>query len=250
MAIVVRPSARWVRAREMRTSVRASTDDVASSSTSTSGSATPARSRATSWRSPADSWSPRSPTAVEQTVGQPLDPVADVEPLDDRLHVGDRRARPGEADVGGDRVAEQERLLRHDDEPAAQLVVGHRVQRDAAEADLADRRVGEAGDQPAERRLARAGGADEGDLLAGRDVGVTWRSTALVDGRGEPPRRVGERHVADLDVERPGRQRCGSSGGGGPTGRSSTPSTRRSPATAVWVWSSTSVNSAIGSRKR
>ena len=45
----------WLRAREMRTSVRASTDEVASSSTNTSGSATPARSRATSCRSPADS---------------------------------------------------------------------------------------------------------------------------------------------------------------------------------------------------
>ena len=71
MAIVVRPSARWVRAREMRTSVSASTDDVASSSTSTSGSATPARSRATSWRSPADSSSPRSPTPVISPSGIP-----------------------------------------------------------------------------------------------------------------------------------------------------------------------------------
>ena len=170
MAIVVRPSARWARAREMRTSVSASTDDVASSSTSTSGSATPARSRATSWRSPADSCSPRSPTGVIRPSGSAVDPVADVEAGDDGLHVGDRRPRPGEADVGGDRVVEQERLLRHDDEPAAQLVVGDVVQRHAAEADLADRRVGEAGDQPAERRLARAGGADQGDLLAGRDV--------------------------------------------------------------------------------
>ena len=42
----------------------------------------------------------------------------------------------------------------------------------------------------------------------------------------------------------------GSVGGGGPIGMSSTLSTRRSPATAVWVWSRTSVNSAIGSRKR
>jgi hypothetical protein len=33
-------------------------------------------------------------------------------------------------------------------------------------------------------------------------------------------------------------------------GRSSTPSTRRNPATAVWVWSITSVNSAMGSRNR
>ena len=48
----------------------------------------------------------------------------------------------------------------------------------------------------------------------------------------------------------PGGSGRGSAGGGGPTGRSSTPSTRRSPATAVCVWSSTSVNSAIGSRKR
>ena len=83
-----------------------------------------------------------------------------------------RRARAGEADVGGDRVVEQERLLRHHDEPPAQLVVGDALQRHAAEADLADGRIGEAGDQPAERGLAGTGGADHRHLLAGRDVHV------------------------------------------------------------------------------
>ena len=48
MAIVVRPVASLASARDVRTSVSASTDDVASSSTNTSGSAIPARSRATS----------------------------------------------------------------------------------------------------------------------------------------------------------------------------------------------------------
>ena len=80
---------------------------------------------------------------------------------------------------------------------------------------------------------------------------VTWRSTASSTAAARPAGRVRERDVADVDVERAGRQRRGArAAGGGPTGRSSTPSTRRSPATAVWVWSSTSVNSAIGSRNR
>ena len=166
--------------------------------------------------------------------------------------VGERRPGPGEADVGGDRVVEQERLLRHDDEAPAQLVVGDVVQRHAAEADLADRRVGEAGDEAAERRLAGTGRADHAPP-AGRPgcAALTWRSTAASTVVGDAAGRVGERDVADVDVERARRQRRAvASGGGGPTGRSSTPSTRRSPATAVWVWSSTSVNSAIGSRNR
>ena len=104
------------RAREMRTSVSASTDDVASSSTSTSGSATPARSRATSWRSPADSCSPRSPTGVISPSGR----LSTQSPRSRRSTTASMSASdvpgPGEADVGGDRVVEQERLLRHDDE--------------------------------------------------------------------------------------------------------------------------------------
>ena len=79
---------------------------------------------------------------------------------------------PGEAEVGGDRAVEQERLLRHDDQPGAQLVVGDGGQRHATDAHRADGRIGEAGDQPAERGLARAGLADDGDLLAGGDLGV------------------------------------------------------------------------------
>ena len=38
-----------------------------------------------------------------QAVGQRLDPVVEVEAVDDGLHVVERRPRPGEADVGGDR---------------------------------------------------------------------------------------------------------------------------------------------------
>ena len=49
---------------------------------------------------------------------------------------------------------------------------------------------------------------------------------------------------------RPGGSGVGSSGSVGVIGISSTDSTRCRPATAVWVWSMISVNSAMGSRKR
>ena len=57
-----------------------------------------------------------------EPVGQRLDPVADAEFVDDPLDisVGDV-LRTGERDVGGDRVVEQERLLRHDDQPSAEF---------------------------------------------------------------------------------------------------------------------------------
>src|ERR1700710_937306 len=49
-------------------------------------------------------------------------------------------------------------------------------------------------------------------------------------------------------ASRPSGSATGCTASGGPIGTSSTPITRRNPATAVWVWSRTSVNSAIGSR--
>ena len=165
------------------------------------------------------------------------------------FEVGEAQHRTGEAEVGGDGAVEQERLLRYDDESGAQLVVGNRGQRHPAEAHDPDGRIGEAGDQAAERGLARARLADQGDLLPGRDLGgdvdehrwlVVVASAAVAEG-----------DVLDADAQRALRQRDrDASGSGGPIGFSNTPSTRRRPATAVCVWSSTSVNSAIGSRNR
>ena len=78
-------------------------------------------------------------------------------------------------------------------------------------------------------------------------------STFLSTAESEPSRsRLGYENVTSRMSMRslPTGKAIGSVGGGGPIGRSSTDSTRRSPATAFCVWSSTSVNSAIGSRNR
>ena len=189
MAIVVRPSASRLSAREMRTSVSASTDEVASSRTSTSGSAIPARRMATSWRSPADRFSPRSPTLVSspslsesiQSSSSSRRTIASMSGID-----VPGLANPTLAAIG---VVEQERLLGHDDEALAQLVVGHALQRHSAEVQLANGGVGEAGDQPSEGRLARTGGADEGDLLTGGNRHVDVAQHGLVERRRDPPRR-------------------------------------------------------------
>ena len=70
------------------------------------------------------------------------------------------------ADVVGDRAREQHRILRHEAD-----VVAQRSQRERADVMAVDQdppfvRVVEARDQAGERRLAGAGGADDGDDLA------------------------------------------------------------------------------------
>ena len=142
-----------------------------------------------------------------ESVGQRLDPVVDVEHLDQSLDLGSRRRRSGEADVGGDRVVEQERLLSDHDEPVAELVVVDERQGDTAESDLAGDRIGEAGDQPAECRLAGTRGAHDGDLLAGRDVGRDVFENDVVVEPTVGPRTVREGHVVDVDGESTDRQR-------------------------------------------
>ena len=119
MAIVVRPAASFSRARPIRTSVSASTEEVASSSTNTSGSTNDARTNATSCRSPADSCDPRWPTSVNNPSGSVSSQSLRSSSTIALLEVGNAQHRPGEAEVRGDRAVEQERLLRDHDQPGA-----------------------------------------------------------------------------------------------------------------------------------
>ena len=92
------------------------------------------------------------------------------------------RAEPAEADVVGDRAREQEAVLRdHDDRAGAARDSATVAQVDAVQAHRAGGRVVEARDQLRDRRLARAGRADERDGLAGRDV--ERRASAAPAGR-------------------------------------------------------------------
>ena len=205
IAIVVRPAASLSSARPMRTSVRASTDDVASSSTRTAGSTSDARTRATSCRSPADSCDPRAPTSVARPSGRVSSQSLRSRSTMACLQVCQTQHRSGEAEVGGDRAVEEERLLGHDHEPSAQLVVGHRGEGYAADAHAADGGIGEARDQSAQRGLARTGLADHSDVLARRDLrGDVDEHGLFVVVIATTP--IAERDVLDADAaaRRPG----------------------------------------------
>ena len=103
-----------------------------------------------------------------------------------------------------DGVAEEERVVVDDRDLRAQRVRVERAHVGAVDEHAPGGRVVEARDELHERRLARAGGADEGDVRAGldgqRDVaqGRLGVLAGLV---------VGERHVAQLDAAGAGRQR-------------------------------------------
>ena len=78
-----------------------------------------------------------------------------------------RRVRRAVRDVGGDRVVEQHRLLRHERDLLAQRPQRHVADVDAVDEDRALRDVVEPRNQIDERRLARAAQADERDDLPG-----------------------------------------------------------------------------------
>ena len=72
-------------------------------------------------------------------------------------------------DVAADRAAEQERILQHDAEAAAQIGEVHLFHVDAIDADCAFLHVVKAQQQRDQRGLARAGVADHGDGFPGLD---------------------------------------------------------------------------------
>ena len=132
------------------------------------GSARSARAIEISWRSPAERPAPPSRTtwsspcsSLAATRSTPT--AAAVCP---HLLVGGVGLR--EADVVGDRAAEEERILEDDAELAPVADELDVAQVGAVDADRALVRVVEAGDQLRRRRLAAARLADQGDAAAGR----------------------------------------------------------------------------------
>ena len=101
------------------------------------------------------------------------------------------RFRAGIADVVGDGAGEQEGHLRHDAELAA---IGVQVRADVVPVDqeLPALELIEAGDQLAQRRLARAGVPDQRHGLAGADVKREMVQHRLL--------RIAEADVAEVDL--------------------------------------------------
>ena len=97
-----------------------------------------------------------------------------------------------ERDVVGQRVGEQERLLRHEADGAAQDAEREVAHVDAVDEHRARRRIVQPREQDDQRRLARAGDADERDRLPGLD-----RRRHVVEDRRAV---VGEHEIAELDL--------------------------------------------------
>ena len=105
-----------------------------------------------------------------EAVGHGHDVVVDLGPLrrlDDLVHLGVGLAV---ADVLKDGIGEQEDLLLHDADRAAQALLRHAAHVQPVDGDAAGRDVVKAWDELAERALAAAGRTDDGDGLPGRDL--------------------------------------------------------------------------------
>src|SRR6185503_17445863 len=98
------------------------------------------------------------------------------------------------ADVLGDRAVEEEDFLLDDAEQTTIAVYLDLAQIDAIEFDRAFAGIVEASNEVAERRLARATGADQRDHLAGLDIEVDLLEHASV-GPG-----IGEVDIAQCDA--------------------------------------------------
>ena len=109
------------------------------------------------------------------------------------LDLLERRIGPAEADVGGDRVGEQERVFEHHADVVSQRVELHVAHVDAVDGDATGVHVVEAGQHQRDGRLARARAADERDRLPGghREIEVAEHRIG---------RRVAERHVLELHL--------------------------------------------------
>ena len=105
--------------------------------------------------------------------------IAVRQPLDERLGMDGARRTPhalvvdrrvAEPDVVGDGAGEQVHVLQHQAEQAAHVVEIELADVDAVDRDPPALHVVEAQQQVDQRRLPRAGGADDADALAGADV--------------------------------------------------------------------------------
>src|SRR5438552_11089491 len=79
------------------------------------------------------------------------------------------RIRAAEADVLGDRLGEEKRLLRDHSDPVAQLTQPNRLHGLAIDENGSRRRLERARDEREQRRLAAAGASDDADRLAVSD---------------------------------------------------------------------------------
>ena len=122
-------------------------------------------------------------------------------------------------DVVGDGAAEQEVLLRHHGDHAAELRLGQVAQRDAVDRDPPLQRVVEARQQPGDRGLARAGRAEQRDRLARRDASDRTRAARPA----RPGTRTGRRRTAPRRASRRPARGAGSGGIGTDGSSSSTP---------------------------
>src|SRR2546423_3932396 len=104
-----------------------------------------------------------------------------------------RRVRPPERDVLGDRAREEEPLLRHDSELAAERRLRDVAEVDAVERDPSAPRVVEAGQQFRDRRLAGARVADERNRCPRGDVEIEIEQDVR-------PVAVPELNVLEADV--------------------------------------------------
>ena len=103
-------------------------------------------------------------------VGQHADEMVGIGKLRRRDAFVIRRVRISVADIFHDRTGKEIHVLEHDAEAAAQICLTDLIDVDAVVADLAVGNVVKAVDKVRDRRLARTGRADEGDLLAGFGV--------------------------------------------------------------------------------
>ena len=151
-------------------SVRTSTFEVASSRMRMRGSASSALANAISCRCPAESATPRSPTSASKPPGRRLmnspAPIASAAASTSSADGGG----PPEVDVLAHRPAEQESLLRHDSQLAAQALRLQLTQVVPVDQHAAALRVIEARHQLREGALAGAGLAHQRQRLAGGDV--------------------------------------------------------------------------------
>src|SRR5690606_19724135 len=92
-----------------------------------------------------------------------------------------RRIGPAQGDVLAYRATEQVRLLGHHDDGATQIGRGQVAYVDPVQSHVPVGGVVEPGDELGYRGLSRAGGADQGDRLTGRDVQVeVWQHRRAV----------------------------------------------------------------------
>ncbi len=145
----------------------------------------------------------RQPPLPDQRV------VAVGQDVDERVHLRGpgrgpallvARVRAAVGDVGPDGVGEQERLLEHHPQLAAQVVQPQLRQRHATQAQLAALRVVEPRQQQRDGGLARPRGAHQRERLPRLDPQRHPVEHRFAAG-------VAERHAVQLDGERPGGQR-------------------------------------------